>query len=75
MGLTLEAVKELVPKIHPPAWALRLCEDILDECWKTEAQTGAGGARALRNARRAAAGENVQCNVYGARKARIKERH
>ncbi|CAN0030461.1 unnamed protein product, partial [Pylaiella littoralis] len=55
MGLTLEAVKGLVPKIHPPAWALRLCEDILDECWKTEAQTGAGGARALRNARRAAA--------------------
>lgn len=65
MGLTLEAVKGLVPKHHPPAWALRLCEEILDECWKTEAQTGAGGARALRNARRAAAGEGLWCNVHG----------
>ncbi|CAM9199501.1 unnamed protein product, partial [Ectocarpus fasciculatus] len=33
-----------------------LCEEVLDECWKSDAQTGAGGTRALRNTKRAAAG-------------------
>ncbi|CAB1110918.1 unnamed protein product [Ectocarpus sp. CCAP 1310/34] len=58
VGLTLKAVRleGLAPRYHPPAWTLGLCEAVLDECWKCDAQTGAGGARALRNTRRAAAG-------------------
>ena len=57
--MNLEAVESVTPKRHPPAKILRLCEDILDECWKAEQQTAAGGARAQRNARRAAAGEGA----------------
>lgn len=59
MGMRLEAVKSITPKHHPPAKTLRLCEEILDECWKADQQTATGGARALRNARRAAAGEGL----------------
>lgn len=55
--MTPDVVKTLDPKLRPPAWTLRLCEEILDECCKAEAETGAGGARAMRNAQRAAAGE------------------
>lgn len=59
MGATLEAVKGFIPKHHPPAKTLRLCEEILDELRRAEEQTGAGGARALRNAKRAAVGERI----------------
>eukprot|EP00903_Cladosiphon_okamuranus_P012921 g12064.t1 len=55
MGVTLEVVGGFVPKHHPPVKTLRLCEEILDEMRKAEEQTAAGGTRAVRNARRAAA--------------------
>ena len=59
MGMTLEAVKGLTPRYNPPAKTLRLCEEILDELRNAEEQTAAGGARALRNAKRATAGEKM----------------
>ncbi|CAM9206112.1 unnamed protein product, partial [Scytosiphon promiscuus] len=62
MSLTSEAMRDtgLSPKYHPPTWSLSLCEEILDKCWEAEALTAPGGARALRNARRAAAGADAR---------------
>lgn len=60
MGATLESVRGFTPKHHPPAKTLRLCEEILDDLRKAEEQTSAGGATALRNAKRAAAGEGMR---------------
>lgn len=64
MGLTLGAIKGLTPKHHPPAKTLRLCEEIFDGLRKVEEQTGPGGTRALRNAKRAAAGEGVRHHAF-----------
>lgn len=64
MGLSSETIKGLSPKYHPPGWTLRLCEEVLDDCWKAEEDTGAqAGAEVATagnwGAQRAAVGESI----------------
>ena len=58
----------LTPKSHPPVWTLRLCEELLDECWKAQEETGSafvgGGAKSTkRSAAQATAGEIIALAV------------
>lgn len=62
MGISSKTVVGLSPKYHPPGWTLRLCEEVLDDCWKaaeeTRSHAGAGGTdAAYRSAQHAVAGE------------------
>lgn len=57
MGMCAETLEGVHPKDRTPTWMLQFYENVLHALRKAEAETAAGGVRAERNARRAAAGE------------------